>query len=72
MMHNDVPDPVTYMGPKGAGEAGVGGSAAAVVNAVNDALSTLGVAITDLPLTAPKVWAAMEAARRGTEKREVA
>lgn len=65
MVHHDCPNPVTYMGLKGAGEAGVGGSAAAVVNAVNDALAPLGVAITDLPLTAAKVWAAMDAARGG-------
>lgn len=63
---------MTYMGLKGAGEAGVGGSAAAVVNAVNDALAPLGVAVTDLPLAAPKVWAAMQSALGAGEKREVA
>ncbi len=45
MVHHDSPHPDTYMGLKGAGEAGVGGSAAAVVNAVNNALAPLGVAI---------------------------
>jgi carbon-monoxide dehydrogenase large subunit len=60
--HHDSPNPVTYKGLKGAGEAGVGGSAAAVVNAVNDALAPLGVAIFDLPLTAPRVWAAVQSA----------
>lgn len=64
VVHHDSPNPVTYMGLKGAGEAGVGGSAAAVVNAVNDALAPLGVSIYELPLTAPRVWAAIEAARR--------
>jgi carbon-monoxide dehydrogenase large subunit len=64
MVHHDTPNPVTYMGLKGAGEAGVGGSAAAVVNAVNDALAPLGVAINELPLTAPKVWAAIQAAKQ--------
>jgi hypothetical protein len=34
------------------------------VNAVNDALAPLGVAINELPLTAPKVWAAIQAAKR--------
>lgn len=62
--HHDSPNPVTYMGLKGAGEAGVGGSAAAVVNAVNDALAPLGVSINDLPLTAPRVWAAIQAAHQ--------
>jgi carbon-monoxide dehydrogenase large subunit len=73
MVHHDSPNPVTYMGLKGAGEAGVGGSAAAVVNAVNDALSPLGVAIYDLPLTAPKVWAAIQSAKAQPQRnRDVA
>jgi aerobic carbon-monoxide dehydrogenase large subunit len=73
MVHHDSPNPVTYMGLKGAGEAGVGGSAAAVVNAVNDALSPLGVAINDLPLTAPKVWSAIQSAKTAAPgKKEVA
>ena len=63
MVHHDSPNPHTYMGLKGAGEAGVGGSAAAVVNAVNDALAPLGVAINSLPVSAPAVWAAIEQAR---------
>ena len=62
--HHDTPNPVTYLGLKGAGEAGVGGSAAAVVNAVNDALSVFGIALTELPLSAPRVWAALDTARR--------
>jgi carbon-monoxide dehydrogenase large subunit len=75
MVHHDSPNPVTYMGLKGAGEAGVGGSAAAVVNAVNDALAPLGVSINDLPLTAPRVWAAIQEAKAKVQpapKREVA
>jgi carbon-monoxide dehydrogenase large subunit len=63
MVHHDSPNPDTYMGLKGAGEAGVGGSAAAVVNAVNDALKPMGVAINALPLDAPAVWAAIRSAR---------
>lgn len=70
VVHHDSPNPVTYMGLKGAGEAGVGGSAAAVANAINDALAPFGVAITDLPLSAPRVWAALRAARE--TKRKVA
>lgn len=74
MVHHDSPNPVTFMGLKGAGEAGVGGSAAAVVNAVNDALAPLGVEITDLPLSAPRIWAAIQLAkqRRQEPRREVA
>ncbi len=62
MGHHDSPNPVTYLGLKGAGEAGVGGSAAAVVNAVNDALSVFGVELQELPLSPPRIWAALQAA----------
>jgi carbon-monoxide dehydrogenase large subunit len=72
MVHHDSPNPVTYMGLKGAGEAGVGGSAAAIVCAVNDALAPLGVAITDLPVTAPRVWTAIQSASRATKNQGVA
>lgn len=63
--HHDSPNPATFMGLKGAGEAGVGGSAAAVVNAVNDALRSLGAAINELPVSAPRVWAAIQSAKAG-------
>ncbi|MFN3591489.1 MAG: xanthine dehydrogenase family protein molybdopterin-binding subunit, partial [Thermaurantiacus sp.] len=69
MVHHDTPNPDTYMGLKGAGEAGVGGSASAVANAINDALSPFGVSITDLPLDAPSVWSAIQAARRPGQKK---
>ena len=72
MGHHDSPNPVTLMGMKGAGEAGVGGSAAAVVNAVNDALSPFGVQIHDLPVNASNVWAALHAAREAKKKRTAA
>lgn len=69
--HHDVPNPVTYMGLKGAGEAGVGGTAAAVVNAVNDALSPLGIALTDLPLTPDRIWSAVQSVK-SSRRREAA
>lgn len=72
LRHHDSPNPVTYMGLKGAGEAGVGGSAAAVVNSVNNALSPFGVMMTELPLTAPRVWGAIEAAKKTKPKKKVA
>ncbi|MCS6946573.1 MAG: molybdopterin-dependent oxidoreductase, partial [Steroidobacteraceae bacterium] len=64
IVHHDTPNPVTYLGLKGAGEAGVGGSAAAVVNSVNDALLPIGVSIHDLPITAEKIWLAIQRARQ--------
>lgn len=60
MVHHDSPNPDTYMGLKGAGEAGVGGSAAAVANAINDALRPLGVALNQLPFSPSKVWGAIQ------------
>src|SRR5881296_2698747 len=46
------------LGVKGIGEAGTIGSTPAVVNAVLDALSPLGVKEIDMPLTPEKVWRA--------------
>ena len=48
-------------GVKGAGEAGVGGSAAAVANAINDALRPLGVALNQLPFSPSRVWGVIQA-----------
>ncbi len=72
LTHHDSPNPVTYMGLKGAGEAGVGGSAAAVVNSVNNALSPFGVMMTELPLSAPRVWSAIQSAKKAQPQRKVA
>jgi aerobic carbon-monoxide dehydrogenase large subunit len=60
-----TPSPVNPLGVKGAGEAGTIGSAAAVVNAVVDALSPLGIRHIDMPLSAPTVWHAIQRANAG-------
>lgn len=49
---------VNPMGAKGAGEAGTIASTPAVVNAVVDALSPLGVKHLDMPLSSERVWKA--------------
>ena len=72
LAHHDSPNPVNYKGLKGAGEAGVGGSAAAVVNSVNNALSPFGVMMTETPLTAPRVWSAIQEAKKAQPQRKVA
>jgi carbon-monoxide dehydrogenase large subunit len=51
---------------KGVGEAGAIASTAAVANAVNDALAPFGIRHLDMPLSAARVWAAMQAAGNGT------
>ncbi|CAN5119076.1 molybdopterin-dependent oxidoreductase [soil metagenome] len=54
--------PLNPLGAKGIGEAATIGSTPAVANAVMDALSPLGILHLDLPLVAPKVWAAIDGA----------
>jgi len=55
--------PVNPMGSKGAGEAGTIAATPAIVNAVMDALSPLGIKHVDMPLSAPRVWAAIQEAK---------
>ncbi len=51
-----TPSPVNPLGVKGVGEAGTIGSTPAVVNAVVDALSPLGITHIDMPLRSEKIW----------------
>lgn len=53
---------VTPLGIKGVGEGGTIGAAAAVANAVVDALAPSGVELSELPITAESVWRALRAA----------
>ncbi|MEM7368070.1 MAG: molybdopterin cofactor-binding domain-containing protein [Bacteroidota bacterium] len=55
-----TPCPHNPLGVKGAGEAGTIGSTPAVVNAVMDALSPLGIKDITMPLTSERVWKAMQ------------
>jgi aerobic carbon-monoxide dehydrogenase large subunit len=59
----ETPTSVNSLGVKGAGETGTIASTPAVVNAVVDALSPLGITHLDMPLTPERVWRAMQAAR---------
>jgi aerobic carbon-monoxide dehydrogenase large subunit len=61
--HTVTPAPDNELGAKGAGEAGTIASTPAVVNAVMDALSPLGIRHVDMPLSPPRVWAAIQEAR---------
>jgi carbon-monoxide dehydrogenase large subunit len=59
----ETPSPVNPLGAKGIGEAGTIASTPAVVNAVIDALSPLGITHLDMPLTPERVWRAIQGAR---------
>ena len=48
---------------KGAGETGTIAATPAVVNAVVDALSPLGIAHLDMPMTPERVWRAIQQAK---------
>ncbi len=63
LAHTVTPSPVNELGVKGAGEAGTIASTPAFVNAVCDALAPRGIRHVDMPLTAPRVWAAIQAAK---------
>ncbi len=59
-----VPAKTNPLGVKGCGEAGCAGGLPTIVNAVLDALSARGVTHLDTPLTAARVWEALQAAGR--------
>ncbi len=61
-----VPAKTNLLGAKGCGEAGCAGSMPAVMNAVVDALSELGIKHIDMPATPALVWAAIKAARQSS------
>ena len=63
LAHTITPSPVNPLGVKGCGEAGTIASAAAVVNAVCDALAPFGIVHIDKPLTPARVWAAIQQAK---------
>jgi carbon-monoxide dehydrogenase large subunit len=59
---HDVPTPTNPLGVKGAGEAGLTGAPAAIMNAVADALRSAGATPVDMPATPTRVWRALQAA----------
>ena len=61
---NEVPTPTNPLGIKGAGEAGCVGAMPALMNAIVDALSPLGVSAIDMPATPETVWRAIDRAGR--------
>ncbi len=58
--HTETPSPHHPIGVKGVGETGTIASTPTVYNAVIDALAPLGVEQIDMPLSASRVWRAMQ------------
>ena len=63
--HIETPSPYTEFGQKGIGEGGAIAPPAAIANAINDALSDLGVEISESPMSPKRLLAALAAARAG-------
>ena len=63
LLHSEIPSPVTSFGERGVGEVGTIPPAAAVANALCDALSEFGVELSRLPLTPESVWRALKNAK---------
>jgi aerobic carbon-monoxide dehydrogenase large subunit len=63
LLASETPAIINPLGAKGIGEAGTIGSTPATQNSVIDAVSHLGVRHIDMPLTPPRVWAAVNAAK---------
>ena len=64
VIHMDFPSPINALGIKGVGESGVISPAAAVANAVEDALADYGVEIDRPPVTAARVFELLRATGR--------
>ncbi len=58
----DLPCTTNPLGVKGAGEAGAIGAPPAIINALVDALSPLGLTHIDMPATPERIWRALQAA----------
>ena len=59
-----MPAKTNLLGAKGCGEAGCAGSLPAVMNAVVDALSGIGIRHIDMPATPLAIWQAIQQARK--------
>lgn len=60
--HVETPNPLNPLGVKGAGEGGTIPAPAAIIAAIEDALSPFGVRFADMPLTPERIVTAMRAA----------
>jgi carbon-monoxide dehydrogenase large subunit len=61
----ETPSPHNPLGVKGAGEMGTIAATVTIANAIMDALAPLGIRHIDMPLTAEKVWQAIQSSQNG-------
>jgi carbon-monoxide dehydrogenase large subunit len=66
LLHTAVPSPMTPLGVRGAGEVGCIPVAAAIANAICDALAPFGVELDRLPITPERVWRALRDSARAS------
>lgn len=66
ILHLETMSSATITKAKGLGEGGSIGAPAAVVNAINDALSTFGVSLDEFPVTPERIHAALNAASKAS------
>jgi carbon-monoxide dehydrogenase large subunit len=71
IFHIETPSPYTAFGIKGMGEGGAIAPPAVIINAVNNALTPMGVEINETPVTPERVLAAIDKAK-SVPKREAA
>ena len=64
VQHMETRSPYSKFGQKGIGEGGAIGSVAAIASAVNDALTPLGVEITEIPITPRRILEAIAMAKQ--------
>ena len=65
VVHHESPSPLNPLGVKGVGECGVVPAAAAIVSAIENALSPFGVSIAQTPIRPPEIVALIAEARNG-------
>ena len=66
--HRETPSVNSITKAKGLGEGGAIGAPAAVINAINDALSPFGVEIDEMPATPQRIRAALRAKEKAARK----
>ncbi len=64
VVSHPVPTKSNALGAKGCGEAGTSGGLPSVANAVIDALSEYGINQLEMPMTPPRIWQAIQDAKR--------